>query len=726
MTDTFHFEAPFPPGGDQPRAIEELVASVQAGNRFTTLLGATGTGKTYTVARLIERLNRPCLVMSPNKTLAAQLCSEFREFFPQNAVEYFVSYYDYYQPEAYIAGSDTYIEKDSSINDDIDRLRHSATQAVMERRDALVVASVSCIYGLGSPEDYREMLLVFRPGEEFTRQEVLRRLVDMHFSRTPATLTRATFRFQGEVLEIHPADEEKIYRIEFFGDEVERMSVYDPVTGEVLGQPRRVVIYPATHYVTPRDKRDAAVARIEAELDERLAQLKAEGKLLEAQRLEMRTRYDLEMIQEIGYCNGIENYSRHLTGRAAGESPYTLLDYFPQDFVTLIDESHVAVPQIRAMLHGDRSRKGPLVDFGFRLPSAFDNRPLSFDEFMERVGQVVFVSATPAELERKISSVIVQQIIRPTGLVDPMVVQRPVEGQVDDLLAEIRERAARQERVLVTVLTKKMAEDLTDYLAGVGVRVRYLHSEIDTLSRIEVLRDLRLGHYDVLVGINLLREGLDLPEVSLVAILDADQEGFLRSSTSLIQTIGRAARNVSGTVILYANKETEAIQVAVEETRRRREIQLAYNAEHGITPQTIRKAVNDILDTLAPGGAPTRTAVRVENKHELGIGELQAAVTRLQEAMVEAARNLEFETAAALRDEMIELKMALARKLEGLPVGEAMEMVDQGLLDGVKFSKSGVRKAPPKAAAPGEAGSTPLGSRLGRARNKAVKAARKR
>ncbi len=726
MTDTFHFEAPFPPGGDQPRAIEELLASVQAGNRFTTLLGATGTGKTYTMARLIERLNRPCLVMSPNKTLAAQLCSEFREFFPQNAVEYFVSYYDYYQPEAYIAGSDTYIEKDSSINDDIDRLRHSATQAVMERRDALVVASVSCIYGLGSPEDYREMLLVFRPGEEFTRQEVLRRLVDMHFSRTPATLTRATFRFQGEVLEIHPADEEKIYRIEFFGDEVERMSVYDPLTGEVLGQPRRVVIYPATHYVTPRDKREAAVARIEAELDERLSQFKAEGKLLEAQRLEMRTRYDLEMIQEIGYCNGIENYSRHLTGRAAGESPYTLLDYFPQDFVTLIDESHVAVPQIRAMLHGDRARKGPLVDFGFRLPSAFDNRPLSFDEFMERVGQVVFVSATPAEFERKISSVIVQQIIRPTGLVDPMVVQRPVEGQVDDLLAEIRERAARQERVLVTVLTKKMAEDMTDYLAGVGVRVRYLHSEIDTLSRIEVLRDLRLGHYDVLVGINLLREGLDLPEVSLVAILDADQEGFLRSSTSLIQTIGRAARNVSGTVILYANKETQAIREAVEETRRRREIQLAYNAEHGITPQTIRKAVNDILDTLAPGGAPTRAAVRVENKHELGIAELQAAVTRLQEAMVEAARNLEFETAAALRDEMIELKMALARKLEGLPVGEAMEMVDQGLLDGVKFSKSGVRKAPPKAAAPGEAGSTPLGSRLGRARNKAVKAARKR
>ncbi|GMU57106.1 MAG: UvrABC system protein B [Candidatus Xenobia bacterium] len=726
MSDTFLFEAPFPPGGDQPRAIEELVASVQAGNRFTTLLGATGTGKTYTMARLIERLNRPCLVMSPNKTLAAQLCSEFREFFPQNAVEYFVSYYDYYQPEAYIAGSDTYIEKDSSINDDIDRLRHSATQAVMERRDALVVASVSCIYGLGSPEDYREMLLVFRPGEEFTRQEVLRRLVDMHFSRTPATLTRATFRFQGEVLEIHPADEEKIYRIEFFGDEVERMSVYDPLTGEVLGQPKRVVIYPATHYVTPRDKRDAAVARIEAELDERLTRFKAEGKLLEAQRLEMRTRYDLEMIQEIGYCNGIENYSRHLTGRAAGESPYTLLDYFPQDFVTLIDESHVAVPQIRAMLHGDRSRKGPLVDFGFRLPSAFDNRPLSFDEFMERVGQVVFVSATPAEFERKISSVIVQQIIRPTGLVDPMVVQRPVEGQVDDLLAEIRERAARQERVLVTVLTKKMAEDLTDYLAGVGVRVRYLHSEIDTLSRIEVLRDLRLGHYDVLVGINLLREGLDLPEVSLVAILDADQEGFLRSSTSLIQTIGRAARNVSGTVILYANKQTEAIREAVEETQRRREIQLAYNAEHGITPQTIRKAVNDILDTLAPGGAPTRAAVRVENKHELGIAELQAAVTRLQEAMVEAARNLEFETAAALRDEMIELKMALARKLEGLPVGEAMEMVDQGLLDGVKFSKSGVRKAPPKAAAPGEAGSTPLGSRLGRARNKAVKAARKR
>ncbi len=724
MTDLFKFEAPFPAGGDQPRAIEELVASVNAGNRFTTLLGATGTGKTYTMARVIEAIQRPCLIMSPNKTLCAQLCSEFREFFPHNAVEYFVSYYDYYQPEAYIAGSDTYIEKDSSINDDIDRLRHSATQAVMERRDTLVVASVSCIYGLGSPEDYKEMLLVFRPGEEYPRNSVIQRLVDMQFSRTPATLTRATFRFQGEVLEVHPADEERIYRIEFFGDEVERMSVYDPVTGEVLGQPKRVVVYPATHYVTPRNKRDAAVARIEAELDERLNLFKEQGKLLEAQRLEMRTRYDLEMIQEIGYCNGIENYSRHLAGRGAGDPPYTLLDYFPKDFVTLIDESHVAVPQIKAMLHGDRSRKGPLVDFGFRLPSAFDNRPLDFDEFMQRVGQVVFVSATPAEFERTVSPVVVQQIIRPTGLVDPIVVRRPVEGQVDDLLAEIRERARREERVLVTVLTKKMAEDLTDYLAGVGVRVRYLHSEIDTLSRIEVLRDLRLGHFDVLVGINLLREGLDLPEVSLVAILDADQEGFLRSPTSLIQTIGRAARNVSGTVILYANKETDAIKYAVEETNRRRDIQLAYNAAHGITPQTIRKAVNDILDTLAPAGSPTRAAVRVENKNELGVNELQAAVTRLQEAMVEAARNLEFETAAALRDEMIELKMALARKLEGLPVGEAMEMVDAGLLDGVKFSKSGVRKVPPKAAAPGEAGSTPLGSRLGRARNKAVKAAR--
>jgi excinuclease ABC subunit B len=665
--------SPFPPAGDQPAAIEKLVASLEAGNRFTTLLGATGTGKTYTMAQVMARLGRPALVMSPNKTLCAQLCSEFREFFPEAAVEYFVSYYDYYQPEAYVASSDTYIEKDASINDDIDRLRHSATQAVLERRDALVVASVSCIYGLGAPEDYQSGMIVFRPGEEMPRQDLLRRLVELQYQRTMTLPTRSTFRFQGEVLEIHPVDQEVIVRIEFFGDEVEKMALYDPLTGEFRSEPKRVVIYPASHYVTPSAKRKLAVESIEAELAERLAQFREQGKLLEAQRLEMRTRYDLEMLEEIGYCNGVENYSRHLSGRSPGEMPYTLLSYFPKDYILFMDESHVALPQVRAMLHGDRARKDSLVEHGFRLPSAYDNRPLAFDEFLHCVGQVVFVSATPGEFERQNSQVIVEQIIRPTGLLDPEVERRPVTGQIDDLLAEIRRRAAVQERVLVTTLTKKMAEDLTDYFTGLGVRVRYLHSEVDTLGRIQILRDLRLGEFDVLVGINLLREGLDLPEVSLVAILDADQEGFLRSSTSLIQTIGRAARNVSGKVLLYADRETDSIRYAVDETNRRRGLQQAYNEKHGIRPETVRKAINDILDTLGDLSGSATAAERSARGKQMDVEELQKHLLQLRAAMQQAAKNLEFETAAALRDEVFEMERALKEKMGDFAVGLSAE-----------------------------------------------------
>lgn len=692
--------SPFPPSGDQPQAIEELVASLEAGNRFTTLLGATGTGKTFTMAQVIARLRRPALIMSPNKTLCAQLCSEFREFFPEAAVEYFVSYYDYYQPEAYVATSDTYIEKDSSINDDIDRLRHSATQAVLERRDAVVVASVSCIYGLGSPEDYRESMIVFRPGEEMPRQELLRRLVELQYQRSMTTLTRASFRLQGDVLEIHPVDEEVIYRIEFFGDEVERMSLYDPLTGEHRSDARRMVVYPASHYVTPYEKRKRAVESIEAELAERLDFFRSQGRMLEAQRLEMRTRYDLEMLEEIGYCNGVENYSRHLTGRRPGEAPYTLLSYFPNDFITFMDESHVALPQVRAMLHGDRARKDSLVEHGFRLPSAYDNRPLAFDEFLQSVGQVVFVSATPGEYERKHSTRVVEQIIRPTGLLDPEVEQRPVTGQIDDLLGEIRLREQRGERVLVTTLTKKMAEDLTDYLTGLGVRVRYLHSEVDTLGRIQILRDLRLGEYDVLVGINLLREGLDLPEVSLVAILDADQEGFLRSSTSLIQTIGRAARNVSGKVILYADRQTQAIREAVDETNRRRAIQQAYNEEHGIKPESVRKAINDILDTLGDLSGTTSANERTQRAQQMNVEELQRNVQSLRTAMQTAARNLEFETAAALRDEIFELERHIKEKTGDFAVALAAE----GTSGFQVRSRPGPRRLSNAPAKPGEPG----------------------
>jgi excinuclease ABC subunit B len=700
VSTAFHLQAPFPPRGDQPQAIESLVASLQAGHRFTTLLGATGTGKTFTMAATIARLGRPALVISPNKTLAAQLTSEFREFFPENAVEFFVSYFDYYQPEAYIPQSDTYIEKDSAINQEVERLRHSATQAVLERPDTLVVASVSCIYGLGNPEDYRKILLVFRPGEQIPRDFLLHRLVEMFFTRTNQSLDYGTFRLQGELLEIHPVDEARIYRIEFFGDEVERMQVMDPLTGEILGAPTRVVVYPAKHYVTPEDKMQRALQAISAELDGRLEELKGKGKLLEAQRLEMRTRYDLEMLTELGYCNGIENYSRHLTGRAAGDPPYTLLDYFPEDFVVFLDESHVAVPQLRGMLAGDRSRKNSLVEFGFRLPSAYDNRPLAFEEFLEKVGQVVFVSATPGPYELQVSSTVVEQIIRPTGLLEPEVVVRPVEGQIDDLIHEVKARAARTERTLVTTLTKKMAEDLTDYLAEMGVKVRYLHSEIDTLERIEILRDLRLGVFDVLVGINLLREGLDLPEVSLVAILDADKEGFLRSNTSLIQTIGRAARNVSGRVILYADRVTDSMRHALDETRRRREIQMAYNEKHGITPETIRKAVNDILEMVVSSSEEAApSTLRFERKSELDVPALQEAIERVQDAMLQAAREMRFETAAALRDEMYALKKELSRRLDDLPIGAVLD-----LAEGTPLHRQGARTVPP-APSPGEPGS---------------------
>ncbi|MBN9418758.1 excinuclease ABC subunit B [bacterium SCN 62-11] len=700
--------SPFPPSGDQPRAIEEIVASLEAGNRFTTLLGATGTGKTFTMASVAARMNRPVLVMSPNKTLCAQLCSEFREFFPESAVEYFVSYYDYYQPEAYVASSDTYIEKDASINDDIDRLRHSATQAVLERRDALVVASVSCIYGLGSPEDYQSGMIVFRPGEEMPRQELLRRLVDLQYQRTQATLTRSSFRVQGDVLEIHPVDQEVIVRIEFFGDEVERMSTYDPLTGEFRSSPKRVVIYPASHYVTPYDKRKKAVEGIEEELRDRLTYFREHDRLLEAQRLEMRTRYDLEMLEEIGYCNGVENYSRHLTGRQPGETPYTLMSYFPRDYIVFMDESHASLPQVRAMLHGDRARKDALVEHGFRLPSAYDNRPLAFDEFLEAVGQVVFVSATPGDYERQNSQVIVEQIIRPTGLLDPEIEQRPVAGQIDDLLAEIRIREKRQERVLVTTLTKKMSEDLTDYLTGLGVRVRYLHSEVDTLGRIQILRDLRLGDYDVLVGINLLREGLDLPEVSLVAILDADQEGFLRSATSLIQTIGRAARNVSGKVILYADRQTKAIEAAVGETNRRRALQQAYNDEHGIKPETVRKAINDILDTLGDMGGSVTANERSARTKQMNIEELQRNLVQLRAAMQQAARNLEFETAAALRDEIYDVERSLKEKTGDFAVGLALEGTTE------LPARRGARPARQGPAKPGEPGYKAPRGRKGR------------
>ena len=662
----FKVVSDFDPAGDQPKAIDGLAAGIDRGDRFQTLLGITGSGKSATIAWTIERVQRPTLIIAPNKSLAAQLANEFREFFPHNRVEYFVSYYDYYQPEAYLPSSDTYIEKDATINDEIDRLRHSTTSALLSRRDVIVVASVSCIYGLGSPEEYAKQILLVKRGEEHDQRAILRRLVDINYERNDMNLVRGKFRVRGDCIEIHPAYEEQAVRIELFGDDIERISRFDPLTGEVLAELDDLVVWPASHYVASTDRMQRAIAGIEDELQKRLKWFEQEGKLLEAQRLRMRTQYDLEMMQEVGYCNGIENYSRHIDGRAPGEPPHTLLDFFPKDYLLVVDESHVAVPQLHGQYEGDRSRKETLVDHGFRLPSAADNRPLRFDEFYERIHQCVFVSATPSPYEIKQSTQVVEQIVRPTGLVDPEVIVKPTKGQIDDLIDQIRDRIERGDRILVTTLTKKMAEDLTDYLLEMGLRVRYLHSNIDTIERIEILRDLRLGEFDVLVGINLLREGLDLPEVSLVAILDADKEGFLRSETSLIQITGRAARNVDGQVIMYADTVTDSMKRAISETQRRRAMQQAYNIEHGIDPQTIRKAVTDILATLRPAeGAPVPGSDRRSRKRdrsafaELPHEELGRLIQTLEEEMHEAAADLRFEYAARLRDEVNDLKKEL-------------------------------------------------------------------
>ena len=648
------------PSGDQPTAINKLADGLRRGDKYQTLLGATGTGKTFAVANVIERVQRPTLVIAHNKTLAAQLCSEFRDFFGQNAVEYFVSYYDYYQPEAYIPQTDTFIEKDSSINDEIDRLRHSATQAVLERRDVVIVASVSCIYGLGAPEEYARIILKFERGKEYDRDDMLRRLVDMQFTRNDLVLTRSTFRVRGDVLELQPADEEIVVRVEFFGDEVEKITVVDPLTGEVQSSKDEITVFPASHFVSSPERQEAAIIGIEEEMHQRIALFKQQGKLLEAQRIEQRTRFDLEMIREVGFCSGIENYSRWFDGRAPGTAPSTLLDYFPDDYLLVIDESHQTLPQLRAMYNGDKARKDTLIEYGFRLPSAGDNRPLKFEEFQERVGQCIFVSATPAAFEREHSEQIVQQIIRPTGLIDPEIIIRPTKGQIDDLLGEIRERTARGERVLVTTLTKKMAEDLTEYLMDLNIKVNYLHSDVHTLERTEILRDLRLGIYDVIIGINLLREGLDLPEVSLVAILDADKEGFLRSDTSLIQTIGRAARNVGGQVIMYADRITGSMERAMGETDRRRAIQVAYNSEHNITPYTVNKAVREVIESKKIAEQKSYYNIsRNRNPETLPLDQLMSALADIEKEMKQAARALEFERAAELRDELSRLKKLL-------------------------------------------------------------------
>jgi len=664
---SFKVVADFQPAGDQQQAVDALSEGVERGDRFQTLLGITGSGKSATIAWTIERVQKPTLIIAPNKSLAAQLTQEFREFFPHNRVEYFVSYYDYYQPEAYIPSSDTYIEKDSSINDEIDRLRHSTTSALLGRRDVIVVASVSCIYGLGSPEEYAKQMLMLHPGDVMDQRAILGRLVDMQYQRNDVGFVRGKFRVRGDTIEVHPAYEEMAVRIELFGDDVERISRVDPLTGEVLSDLEELTIFPATHYVAGDERMRRAIGGIEAELQQRLALFEKEGKLLEAQRLRMRTQYDLEMMQEVGYCNGIENYSRHIDGREAGQAPHTLLDFFPKDYLLVLDESHVSVPQLHGQYEGDRSRKETLVDHGFRLPSAADNRPLRFDEWYQKVNQCIFMSATPSAYEVGQSTQVVEQIVRPTGLVDPEVIVKPTKGQIDDLMAAIHERIERGDRILVTTLTKKMAEDLTDYLLEQGIKVRYLHSEVDTVQRIEIVRDLRLGEFDVLVGINLLREGLDLPEVSLVAILDADKEGFLRSETSLIQTMGRAARNVDGQVVMYADVVTESMKRAISVTQERRVRQQAYNAEHGIDPTTIRKAVGDILATLRGTGTPVpgrdrRSRARDRGKgdfHELPHDELGRLILTLEDEMREAATDLRFEYAARLRDEIDDLKREL-------------------------------------------------------------------
>ncbi|MSX98393.1 MAG: excinuclease ABC subunit UvrB, partial [Actinobacteria bacterium] len=669
----FVVESPFTPAGDQPEAILKLAEGVERGDRFQTLLGITGSGKSATIAWTIEKVQRPTLILAPNKSLAAQLAQEMREFFPNNRVEYFVSYYDYYQPEAYIASSDTFIEKDSSINDEIDRLRHSATAALLTRRDTIVVASVSCIYGMGDPGEYRGNLLELHVGVDYDQRSILARLVGLQYDRNDLTLGRGNFRVRGDTIEVHPAYEETITRFEMFGDTVERISVIDPVTGETLRDLTEVVVFPATHYVAGEERMRVAMAKIEIELAERLKIFEAENKLLEAQRIRMRTMFDLEMMKEVGYCNGIENYSMHIDGRKSGEPPFTLLDYFPKDFLLVIDESHVAIPQLHGQYAGDRSRKQTLVEHGFRLPSAMDNRPLQFEETIERLNQCIFLSATPAKFELSLSDQIVEQIVRPTGLIDPEVMVRPTIGQIDDLIEMIKSKTAQGDRTLVTTLTKKMAEDLSEYLIEQGLRVRYLHSNIDTIERIEILRALRLGEFDVLVGINLLREGLDLPEVSLVAILDADKQGFLRSQTSLIQMIGRAARNVDGQVIMYADNRTPAMEFAISETSRRRALQIAYNLKHGINPQTVRKAIGDILSILRPATSGTNGAPypgkgkRKDHERDkvmrelraLPHGELARLIATLEEEMNQAAEELKFEYAARLRDEVKELKREL-------------------------------------------------------------------
>ena len=680
----FKVEAPFTPTGDQPTAIQSLIDGIERGEWAQVLLGATGTGKTFTMAKVIEAVQKPTLIIAHNKTLAAQLCSEFKSFFPNNAVEYFVSYYDFYQPEAYIPSSDTYIEKDASINDEIDKLRHSATMSLFERRDVIIVASVSCIYGLGDPEDYSDLVLSLRLGQTKSRDEILSKLVDIQYTRNDMNFIRGTFRVQGDTIEIFPAAySERAIRVELFGDEIDRLVEVDALTGEVIAERKHVAVYPASHYVTTKEKMKIAVERIEAELDEQLAKLKAEDRLLEAQRLEQRTRYDIEMMQEMGYCSGIENYSRHMSERKAGEAPYTLIDYFPDDFLIMVDESHVTIPQVRAMYNGDRARKESLIEYGFRLPSALDNRPLKFDEFVERINQIVYVSATPGPYEMEVETNVAEQIIRPTGLLDPSIEIRPIKGQMDDLLGEIHKRASKNERVLVTTLTKKMAEDLTEFLKEMGVRVRYLHSDIVTIERAEIIRDLRAGVFDVLVGINLLREGLDMPEVSLVAILDADKEGFLRSDTAMIQTIGRAARNVNGHVIMYADRVTGSMQRAMDETDRRRAVQEAYNIEHHITPKSVSKDVKELIEltkieedmvTDGKGLSPKKgkkksSAAGMDHGHEpyaqdadatkvaeITAEELYNKIEELDRQMKAAAKQLEFEKAAKLRDQLGELR----------------------------------------------------------------------
>jgi excinuclease ABC subunit B len=656
VKDQFELVSKYSPQGDQPKAIEQIVEGIQSGKKHQTLLGATGTGKTFTISNVIKEVNRPTLIIAHNKTLAGQLYSEFKEFFPNNAVEYFVSYYDYYQPEAYVPQTDTFIEKDASINDEIDKLRHSATSSLFERRDVIIIASVSCIYGLGSPEEYRDLVLSLRTGMEIERNQLLRKLVDIQYERNDIDFQRGTFRVRGDVVEIFPASrDEHCIRVEFFGDEIDRIREVDALTGEIMGDREHVAIFPRSHFVTREEKMRVAIENIEKELEVQLSVMRENGKLLEAQRLEQRTRYDLEMMREMGFCSGIENYSRHLTLRPPGSTPYTLLDYFPEDMMMVIDESHVTLPQVRAMFNGDQARKQVLVDHGFRLPSAMDNRPLTFLEFEKHVNQIVYVSATPGPYELEHTPEMVQQIIRPTGLLDPTIDVRPIQGQIDDLISEIQDRIQRNERVLVTTLTKKMSEDLTDYLKEIGIKVQYLHSEVKTLERIEIIRELRLGKYDVLVGINLLREGLDIPEVSLVTILDADKEGFLRSERSLIQTIGRAARNANGHVIMYADRMTNSMELAISETKRRRLIQMEYNEKHGITPQTIQKDIRDVI--RATHAAEEQEEYKpAKNLGKLTKKEKEQLLTDMEQEMKEAAKALNFERAAELRDLILELK----------------------------------------------------------------------